>query len=66
MSRDLTSAQFERALVRHDFKREPFSFLGYVHDNVTGYNICPLNAGGRRRDQLAYLLSERTRWNAKQ
>ena len=64
-TRDLTAKQFERALVRHDFTREEFSFMGYVCDNVTGVHICPLNAGDRRRDQLAYLLAQRKRWQAK-
>jgi hypothetical protein len=62
MTRDLTSKQFERALVRHNFGRLRYGFFGCVHDNETGYNVCPLNAGDRRRDQLAYLLQERAKW----
>ena len=65
MSRDLTKKQFARRLEQNDFEIPPYSFLGYVHDKVTGYNICRWNGGERRRDQLAYLLAERKRWLAK-
>lgn len=54
-SRDLTKAQFDAACERRGFKRT--GFMGYYE---IGYNtsVSVLNAGRRRRDQLAYLIRE--------
>jgi len=56
MARDMSKRQFRAALKRHGIK--PRGFLGY-HDIGNGTLVSALNAGSRRRDQLAYLLRER-------
>ena len=59
MSRDLTRAQFAKALDANDFDLPIF---GYVQDRQTGVQYYGPNAGPRRRDQLAYLLASRKDW----
>lgn len=58
-TRDLTAAQFAAALKRHGF--EPVGFLGYFRLPGTRRYVSALNAGPRRRDQLAYLIRQRDR-----
>ena len=57
-TRDMTERQFQAALAKHGFGE--VGHFGYValpepHSNV---HVSLLNAGERRRDQLAYLLRE--------
>ena len=59
MTRDLTEKQFWAALRRRFPSAEPAGFLGYVRFKFPGggnISISRLNAGPRRREQLAYLL----------
>lgn len=61
MSRDMTVAQFNKALAKHGMK---WTALGYVCVRDNGKSrVCvyPGNAGPRRRAQLAYLIRERDR-----
>ena len=58
MTRDMTQKQFETALKKNGIS--PRGFLGY-HTVCKGVSVCALNAGSRRRDQLAYLLREQQR-----
>ncbi len=60
--RDMTQAQFLAALKRHGWSEA--GFMGYVNMPLPGggsMNVSKLNAGSRRRDQLAYLLKARER-----
>lgn len=59
--RDLSHKEFMAALGRLGMRPE---MMGYVDVGVPGHSlcVCRFNAGGRRRDQLAYLLAERDRY----
>jgi hypothetical protein len=59
----MTRRQFQEACARNGFK--PQGFLGY-YDIGGGCCVCSLNAGGNRRNRLAYLLREREQWQAKE
>jgi hypothetical protein len=61
----MSKAQFRAALERHGMK--PEGFMGYVDLGIPGHRICcsRLNAGSNRRAQLAYLLRERDRNEAR-
>jgi hypothetical protein len=55
MSRDMTQAQFDKRVAELGFKR--VGFLGYYALPAPhNLHVSALNAGKRRRDQLAYLL----------
>ncbi len=62
MARDMTKKQFDEACEKHGFKRE--GFLGYYKVTDT-LSASILNAGPRRRDQLAYLINARDKQNRK-
>jgi hypothetical protein len=57
--RDLSAAQFAAQCTKLGFK--PQGFLGYYDLGLPKAQVCVsvLNAGNRRRDQLAYLLAKR-------
>jgi hypothetical protein len=55
MTRDLTERQFNAACARHGFKSR--HFMGY-YEVGNGLETSVLNAGNRRRDQLAYLIQQ--------
>lgn len=55
MERDISIKNFHAACKRHGFK--PQHILGY-YDIGQGACVSILNAGSRRRDQLAYLIRE--------
>lgn len=57
--RDMSERQFAEALARYGMREA--GFMGYVNINVPGHHIevSKLNAGMRRRSQLAYLLRQR-------
>lgn len=59
--RDLSTAQFLRALDREGFGRP--EVMGYVNLGIEGHTVHAsiFNAGERRRDQLAYLRAARRR-----
>lgn len=59
---DMTMKQFNAALARNGMKRVPF--MGYIDLGIPGHSleIHPLYGCMRLRDQLAYLLKERDRW----
>lgn len=59
--RDLTKQQFDAAIRRHGFQRQPLGY--FMVDDRTA--VCAANAGPVRRDQLAYLLQERDRVEAR-
>lgn len=59
VTRDISKRQFLAALKRHGMT--PQGFLGYV-EVLPGRLASILNAGTRRRDQLAYLLRCRDDW----
>ena len=60
-TRDLTKAQFDAACQRNGFRA--VGWLGYYDLGLSVQVHCSiLNAGSRRRDQIAYLISERGRW----
>jgi hypothetical protein len=63
--RDLTRAQFSVALKRSGFG--PEGVFGYVRlpEPYSHISVSVLNAGGYRRDQLAYLHREHARAIAK-
>ena len=67
MTRDLSQKQLEARLVKFGITRSTYNFGGYyeVATNRGTINISAWNAGTRRRDQLAYLLNEQAKWNAK-
>ena len=58
MTRDLTQAQLDKKCKQYGFK--PTGFLSY-YDVGYGLHVCALNAGTRRRSQLAYLIEERNK-----
>lgn len=68
MSRDMTQKQFDAALKRHGMV--DLGFMGYVRikspvrDAAT--NVSAWNAGDRRRDQLAYLIKAKDRYEAEE
>ena len=55
-SRDMSKAEFDRACAKYGFKSR--GFLGY-YSIGGGREVSVLNAGPRRRDQLAYLIQQR-------
>ena len=59
--RDLSQAQFEAKCAKLGFKAQ--GFMGYYDLGIPGHSwhSSVLNAGPRRRRQLAYLLDERKR-----
>ncbi len=61
MTRDLTRTQFVAALKRGGFG--PEGIFGYVRlpEPYSHTTVSLLNAGTRRRDQLAYLHSQHAR-----
>lgn len=67
MTRDLSQKQLEKRLAKFDIVQPSIPFMDYydVPTNKGLVGICASNAGPRRRDQLAYLLNEQARWNAK-
>ena len=67
MTCDLSQKQLETRLAKFGITRPRYSFGGYyeVTTNKGTINISALNAGTRHRDQLAYLLNEQARWNAR-
>jgi len=54
----MTQTQFEAAMKRRGFVRQPF--LGYWQLPIDGRRVCvsELNGGKRRRDRLAYMIRE--------
>ena len=56
MGRDMSEAQFVREIEKRGMRR---SFGGYVQVTRTT-SIYRFNAGGRRRDQLAYLIAKQS------
>jgi hypothetical protein len=66
-TRDLSQKQLDTRLAKFGITRPRYGFGGYyeVATNRGTINISAWNAGDRRRDQLAYLLNEQARWNAK-
>ena len=54
-SRDMSKAQFDAACKKRGFT--PAGFMGYYNIGH-GTSVCKLNAGSRRRSQLAYLIRE--------
>ncbi len=65
--RDLSQKQMEKRLATFGITRPTYSLGGYydVTTNRGAINISAWNAGPRHRDQLAYLVNEQARWNAK-
>ena len=65
-ARDFTKREFEAALNRNGFTRPAHSILEYVAlaPPCETIHVCPLNAGSRRRDQLAYLIRKQHRFEA--
>ena len=55
-AKDMTKAQFRTACEKYGFK--PQLFLGYYELPGTNTQVSILNAGNRRRDQLAYLIQQ--------
>ena len=53
---DITKAQFKAACKRHGFVSA--GYLGYYSLPETTVSVSVLNAGKRRRDQLAYLIQK--------
>ena len=62
-ARDMSAKEYEVALARNGLTRR--WYMGYVGIGNNTF-VCALNAGPRRRDQLAYLLRERERVQSKQ
>jgi hypothetical protein len=64
----MTKKQFDEACARHGFEPHPswspFASMGY-YKLPSGVNVSILNAGSRRRDQLAYLIRESERDQAR-
>jgi len=54
--KDMSMAQFVAACKRRRFV--PSGFLGYYRLGTTGTCVSVLNAGGWRRNQLAYLIQQ--------
>ena len=67
MTRDLSQKQLEARLAKSGIVKPSIPFMEYydVPTNRGLVGISALNAGTRRRDQLAYLLNEQAKWNAK-
>jgi hypothetical protein len=67
MTRDLTRAQFWAACERAGFTRTEVSFMGYYRlaPPFQNTSVSILNAGDRRRDQLAYLHAEQAKQECK-
>ena len=60
--KDMTKRQFRTALNRRGFGS--FEFFGYVRC-PSGVHVCRFNAGDNRREQLAYLIKQNAKWEAK-
>jgi len=56
MGRDISKKQFDEACKRHGFTTH--GFLGYYNIGY-GTEVSILNAGIRKRDQLAYLIQQK-------
>jgi hypothetical protein len=58
----MTQAQFDAALLKYGMAK---TFMGYVtvwrSPKGGSLQVHPLNAGTRRRSQLAYLIAEQTK-----
>lgn len=67
MIRDLSQKQLDVRLARFGIVPPSIPFMSYydVPTNKGLIGICARNAGTRRRDQLAYLLNEQARFNAR-
>ena len=67
MTRDLSQKQLDARLAKYGITRNEFSLMGYyeVPTNQGNVSISAWNAGDRHRNQLAYLLNEQAKWNAK-
>ena len=65
MIKDMSKAQFTAACKRYGFK--PTGILGYFDVGIAEHNlhVCAENAGARYRDQLAYLIRERDKWETR-
>ena len=68
MTRDLSQKQLNERLARFGITKPRYSFGGYyeVTTNRGTINVSAWNAGTRLRDQLAYLLNEQAKWNARE
>lgn len=55
-AKDMTQVEFGAACVRHGFRTT--GILGYYSLPGTQTSVSVLNAGGRRRDRLAYLIQQ--------
>jgi hypothetical protein len=63
--RDLTQRQFNEACERYGFKSE--GIMGYYRLPVKTHTCVSVwNAGDKRRAQLAYLIQEMHKWQAKE
>lgn len=64
-TRDLSKAQFEAAARKSGFT--PAGFMGYwnLPEPFSNTSVCKLNGGTRRRSQLAYLMAEWRKREAK-
>lgn len=56
-TRDMSRAEFERAIERHGFKPRLFGY----YEVAKGVSVYAPNGGDKRRSQLAYLMQERNR-----
>ncbi len=67
MSRDMTRPQFEAALKRYGMEHDtgPLAMAGYVRI-LPNVSVSRANAGTNRRAQLAYLLSKRDEYEARE
>ena len=65
-ARDMSQKEFNAACERRGFRRVYFGYYSLGH--IPGYGeleVYAANAGDRRRDQLAYLIAERKRYEEK-
>jgi hypothetical protein len=67
MARDLSKKQLHARLAKFGITLPRYSFGGYyeVTTNRGTINVSAWNTGTRRRDQLAYLLNEQAKFNAR-
>lgn len=67
MTRDLSKKQLDARLAKFGIVPPSIPFMGYydVPTNKGLIGVSALNAGARRRDQLAYLLNEQAKFNAR-
>jgi len=63
MARDMSQAQFDAALKRHNIRRDWFGYyvVTWKPNGTPRLHVYAGNAGPRRRSQLAYLLREQHR-----